>query len=157
MYLWHECTLEIFCSLPICSPHVPLASQLGLFLVSCHPAGSHLKTCLHVSLAHLCCIRSGWFSTVSELTYEPPLCGRISQNTGFGGGAHWAPHYVGRRDSREGNRFLGATSLLAVLHRIFLADTFVFFVVFVLLSSHSRLHCSITMNEIVVLNTNVVF
>ena len=143
--------------LPICSPHVPLASQLGLFLVSCPPAGSHLKTCIHVSLAHLCWICSGWFSSVSELTYEPPLCGRISQNARFGGGVHWAPHYVGRGDSREEDRFLGATSLLAVLHRIFLADKFVFFVVFVFLSSHSRLHSSITLNETVVLNTNVAF
>ncbi len=117
--------------LPICSPHVPLASQLGLFLVSCPPAGSHLKTFIHVSVAHLCWICSGWFSAVSELTYAPPLCGRISQNATFGGSVHWAPHYVGRGDSREEDRFLGATSLLAVLHRIFLADKSVFFVVFV--------------------------
>lgn len=52
--------------------------------------------------------------------------GRISQNARFGGGVHWAPHYVGRGDSRDGDRFLGATSLLAVLHRVFLADKFVF-------------------------------
>ena len=143
--------------LPICSPHVLLASQLGLFLVSRPPAGSHLKTCIYVSLAHLCWMRLGWFSPVSELTYEPPLRGRISQDARFGGGVHWAPHYVGRGDSREEDRFLGATSLLAVLHRIFLADIFVFFGVFVFLSSHSRLHCSVGMNETVVLNTNVAF
>lgn len=130
-------------SLPICSLRVPLASQLGLFLVSCPPAGSHLKTCIHVSLAHLCWIRSGWFSPVSELTYEPPLCGRISQNAKLGGSVHWAPHYVERRDSREEDRFLGAKSLLAVLHRNVLAEKKVFFIVFVFLSTHSRLHCSV--------------
>lgn len=73
---------------------------------------------------------------------------------GFRGSVHWAPHYVGSGDSREEDRFLGATSLLAVLHRISLAAKIVFFLVFVFLSSHSRLHCSITMNESVALNTN---
>lgn len=63
----------------------------------------------------------------------------------------------------EGGRrvFLGgATSLLAVLHRIFLADAFVegrFSPVFVFLSSHTRSHCSLTMNEAVVLHMNVAF
>ena len=152
----HRNTLEILCSSSspcpsvLCMFHLHLS--LACFWFHVPPAGSHSKTCIHVSLAHLCRIHSGWFSPVSELTCEPPLCGRISQNARFGGCVHWAPHYVGRGDSREEDRFLGATSLLAVLHSIFLADTFVFF-----LSSHSRLHCSITMNETIVLNTNVAF
>lgn len=41
----------------------------------------------------------------------------------------------GTRGRKTG--FLGATSLLAVLHRNFLADKSVFFIVFVFLSSHS--------------------
>lgn len=48
-----------------------------------------------------------------------------------------------------GGWFLGATSLLALLHRIFLADEFVF----VFPSFHSGLHRYITMNETIVLNT----
>lgn len=64
---------------------------------------------------------------------------------------HWAPHYVGGGDSGEGDRFLGAPSLLAVLHRIFLADEFVFSQ-FVILSFHSGLLCYITMNKSIVLN-----
>lgn len=137
--------------LPICSRHVPLASQIGLFLVSHPPRRQSFKD-MHPCVSGSPQQGSGWFSPVSELTCEPPLCGRISQNSRFGGCVHWVPHYVGRGDSREGDRFLGATSLLAVLHSIFLADTFVLF-----LSSHSRLHCSITMNETIVLNTNVAF
>lgn len=117
--------LEILCSPSSPCPSVPCVFHL--FSVSCPTAGSHLKTCIHVSPAHLCWICSGWFSSVSELTCEPPQCGRISQKARFGGCVHWAPHYVGREDSREGDRFLGATSLLAALHRIFLADEFVFF------------------------------
>lgn len=143
MYV-HRCTLEI-----LCSPSSPCPSVLRVFhlhlSLACFwfhvpPAGSHLKTCIHVSLAHLCWIRSGWFSSVSELTYEPSLCGRISQNATFGGSVHWAPHYVGRGDSREEDRFLGAISLLAVLHRIFLADKFVFFIVCLFFSPLSLDH-----------------
>lgn len=33
------------------------------------------------------------------------MCGRISQNARFVGGVHWAPHYVGRGDSRDGGSF----------------------------------------------------
>lgn len=83
-----------------------------------------------------------------------PMCGHISQNTRFGGGVHWEPHCVGSGNSRERDGFLGATSLLAVLHRIFLADKLS--LCSFLVSSHSRLQCSITMNETIVLHTNVV-
>lgn len=86
-----------------------------------------------------------------------PMCGRISQNARFEDGEHWAPHYVGRGDSRDRGRILAVISLLAVLHRIFLADKFVCLASFVFLSSHFLSHCYITMNETVVLTTSVAF
>lgn len=106
MHTWNIIQPEF--SLPICSLHVTLASQLGLFLIPCPPAGSHLKTRIRVSLAHLCWIHSGWFCSVSELTYEPSLRGRISQNAWFGDSLHWTPHYVGGVGSREEDRFFGS-------------------------------------------------
>ena len=85
------------------------------------------------------------------------MCGRISQNTRLEDDERWAPHYVGRGDSRDRGRFLGAISPLAVLHRIFLADKFVCIASFVFLFSPSLLHCHITVNETVVLTKSLAF
>lgn len=144
-----DCEWPSRCTLvPTSSPDVQLTSQHAVFLVLRSPASSHLKTCICVSLAHFCWIHSEWFCSERELTYYPPLCGRISQNSRFGGSAHWGPHFVGRGDSREEDRvFWGSTSLLAVLQRNFLADKFV-----------SEVHVcfsltSITMNETIVSST----
>lgn len=102
-----------------------------LVLVPCSPAGSHLKTWICVCLPHLGWILSGWFSSVSELTYEPPLCGRISQNTRFRRQCSLGPSLCWKRGLRGGGQVLVARSLLALFHRVFLADKFRFFVVFV--------------------------
>lgn len=73
-----------------------------LVLVPYPPAGSHLKTCIFVSLAHLCWICSGWLSSVSKLTYEPHTRGWTFQNAWFECSLHWAPHHFSLKRVERG-------------------------------------------------------
>lgn len=127
-----------------------LVSQLGLFLIPCPPAGSHLKTQLPVCLAHLCWFCLGWLSSVSALTYKPTVGGCISQNAWFGVSFNWNLIMFGKALSKEEDffhlfYFFGTRSLLAVLQS-FLAHKFVY-ILYVLLSffphSSSFLHYNV--------------